>query len=66
MANTFLSDTFVGTGNRRIFTHSFWIKRFSVTGGGGTVDITQSGIYDTTVDLTIVGDNFDVDITQSD
>lgn len=37
-----------------------------VTGGGGTIDITQSGIYDNTVDLTISGDNFDVDITQSD
>jgi hypothetical protein len=37
-----------------------------VDGGGGTIDITQSGIYDTTVDLTVNGDNFDVDITQSD
>ena len=37
-----------------------------VTGGGGTVDITQSGINDNTVDLTISGDSFDVDITQSD
>jgi hypothetical protein len=37
-----------------------------VTGGGGTIDVTQSGIYDNTVDLTISGDNFDVDITQSD
>lgn len=37
-----------------------------ITGGGGTVDVTQSGIYDNTVDLTIAGDDFDVDITQSD
>lgn len=37
-----------------------------VTGGGGTIDITQSGIYDNKVDLTISGDNFDVDITQRD
>ena len=37
-----------------------------ITGGGGTVDVTQSGIYDNTVDLTISGDDFDVDITQSD
>ena len=37
-----------------------------ITGGGGTVDITQSGINDNTVDLTISGDSFDVDITQSD
>ncbi len=37
-----------------------------ITGGGGTVDVTQSGIYDNTVDLTISGDDFDVDISQSD
>lgn len=37
-----------------------------VTGGGGTIDVTQSGINDNIVDLTISGDNFDVDITQSD
>jgi len=37
-----------------------------VDGGGGTIDITQTGIYDNTVDLTIQGDSFDVDITQSD
>ncbi len=37
-----------------------------ITGGGGTVDVTQSGIHDNTVDLTIAGDDFDVDITQSD
>ena len=37
-----------------------------ITGGGGTIDITQSGIYDNYVDLEITGDDFDVDITQSD
>jgi hypothetical protein len=37
-----------------------------VTGGGGTIDITQSGINDNVVDLTISGDSFDVDISQSD
>ena len=37
-----------------------------VTGGGGTIDISQSGINDNIVDLTISGDAFDVDITQSD
>lgn len=37
-----------------------------ITGGGGTVDITQSGVYDNVIDLTISGDDFDVDITQSD
>lgn len=38
----------------------------NVTGGGGTIDITQSGVYDNYVDLDITGDDFDVDITQSD
>ena len=37
-----------------------------VTGGGGTIDITQSGVNDNVVDLTISGDSFDVDISQSD
>lgn len=37
-----------------------------VTGGGGTIDINQSGLNDQTVDLDITGDNFDIDITQSD
>lgn len=37
-----------------------------VTGGGGTIDISQTGVYDNTIDLTIDGDSFDVDITQSD
>ena len=37
-----------------------------VTGGGGEIDVIQSGIYDNTVDLTISGDSFDVDITQTD
>ena len=38
----------------------------NVTGGGGTIDVTQSGIYDNTVDLDVTGDSFDIDITQSD
>ena len=37
-----------------------------VTGGGGTIDINQSGIKDQTVDLSIDGDSFDIDIVQSD
>ena len=37
-----------------------------VTGGGGTIDISQTGVKDNIVDLTIDGDDFDVDITQSD
>mgnify|MGYP001252907145 FL=1 len=38
----------------------------NVTGGGGKVDITQSGVNDNIVDLTIAGDDFDVDISQTD
>ena len=38
----------------------------NVTGGGGTIDINQSGLNDQTVDLDIQGDNFDIDINQSD
>lgn len=37
-----------------------------ITGGGHYVEITQSGIYDNTADLTIVGDDGTIDITQSD
>jgi len=37
-----------------------------ITGGGSTYDVTQSGIYDNTVDATFNGDSQDVDITQSD
>jgi len=36
------------------------------TGGGGTVNITQSGITDKTVNVTSNGDNHQVDITQTD
>lgn len=51
------------TGDGDVNGHNIMLD---VTGGGGTIDITQSGIYDNKVDLTINGDNFDVDITQSD
>ena len=37
-----------------------------ITGGGSTYDVTQSGIYDNTVDATFDGDSQAVDITQSD
>lgn len=54
--------TTVQTGNG---VHGHGIE-VDVTGGGGTIDINQSGIKDQKVDLTIQGDSFDVDITQSD
>ena len=37
-----------------------------ITGGGGTVDITQSGVGDNKVDLDMTGESFDVDISQTD
>lgn len=36
------------------------------TGGGSTINITQSGLTDKTVDVTSSGDNHQVDITQAD
>lgn len=36
------------------------------TGGGSTVNITQSGLTDKTVNVTSSGDNHTVDITQTD
>lgn len=54
--------TTVQTGNG---VHGHGIE-VDVTGGGGTIDINQSGLNDQKVDLTIQGDSFDVDITQSD
>jgi hypothetical protein len=38
----------------------------TVTGGGSTYNITQSGIYDNNVTATFDGDSQNVDITQSD
>ena len=37
-----------------------------ITGGGGTLDITSSGVGDNKVDLDITGDSFDIDISQTD
>lgn len=48
-----------GDVNGHALTHSH-------TGEGGTIDITQSGVYDNVIDLTTSGDNADIDITQSD
>lgn len=50
-------------GNGDINGHSITLD---ITGGGSTYDITQSGIYDNTIDATFNGDSQDVDITQSD
>ena len=36
------------------------------TGSIADVDITQSGVYDTMITLTTSGDNYDIDISQTD
>lgn len=51
------------TGDGDVGGHTI---NLNVTGGGSTYDVTQSGIYDNTVDATFNGDSQDVDITQSD
>ena len=38
----------------------------SHTGSISDVDITQSGVYDNIINLTTVGDNHDIDISQTD
>ena len=38
----------------------------TITGGGTAVEIDQSGIYDNHIDLSLTGDDGDVNITQSD
>ena len=37
-----------------------------ISGRGNNVKVDQSGVYDNIVDVTTVGDNADIDITQSD
>lgn len=55
--------TINSSGNGDVNGHTVTL---GVTGGGSTYDITQSGIYDNTVNATFNGDSQDVDITQSD
>lgn len=55
--------TINSSGNGDTVGHSVTLD---ITGGGSTYDVTQSGIYDNTVDATFDGDSQDVDITQSD
>lgn len=50
-------------GNGDLNGHTILVN---VTGGGGTLDITQSGVNDNKVDLEVSGDDFDIDIIQRD
>ena len=59
-ANTFNLDV-AGDGDSAGHTMTLDIK-----GKGNDVLVDQSGVYDNTVSLTTVGDNADIDITQTD
>jgi len=48
-----------GDTNGHSLTHSH-------TGDGGVINMSQSGIYDNTIDVTTSGDNAAIDITQTD
>ena len=64
-ANSTTGSTFdtSQTGDGDSAGHSI---KLDVTGGGSSYNITQSGIYDNTVNGTFTGDAQDVDITQTD
>ena len=51
------------SGNGDVQGHTVTLD---ITGGGSKFDITQSGIYDNTVDGTFVGDDQEVTISQTD
>ena len=55
--------TIDSSGNGDVNGHTV---NLDITGGGSTYDVTQSGIYDNTVDATFNGDSHDVDIIQRD
>jgi len=58
--NNFLIDI---NGNGDVNGHTLV---HSHTGSIADVDITQSGLYDNIINLTTVGDNHDIDISQDD
>ena len=58
--NNYLIDI---NGNGDVNGHSVV---HSHTGSNADVDITQSGLYDNVINLTTVGDNHDIDISQDD
>lgn len=59
-ANTLDLDV---TGDGDVSGHTLILD---TKGKGNTIKVDQSGVYDNTVNLTTVGDNADIDITQSD
>ena len=57
------TSTYTQTGDGDSAGHSL---THSHTGDGGVINMSQSGIYDNTIDVTTSGDNAAIDITQTD
>lgn len=57
------TSTYTQSGDGDVNGHSL---THSHTGDGGVINMSQSGIYDNTIDVTTSGDNAAIDITQTD
>jgi hypothetical protein len=57
------TSTYTQTGDGDTSGHSL---THSHTGDGGVINMSQSGIYDNTINVTTSGDNATIDITQTD
>lgn len=57
------TSSYTQTGDGDSAGHSL---THSHTGDGGVINMSQSGIYDNTIDVTTSGDNAAIDITQTD
>ena len=57
------TSTYSQTGDGDSAGHSLTHNH---TGDGGVINMSQSGIYDNTIDVTTSGDNATIDITQTD
>ena len=57
------TSTYTQTGDGDINGHSLTHNH---TGDGAVINMSQSGIYDNTIDVTTSGDNHTIDITQTD
>jgi len=57
------TSSYTQTGDGDTNGHSL---KHSHTGDGGVINMSQSGIYDNTINVTTSGDNAAIDITQTD
>ena len=57
------TSTYTQTGDGDVDGHSLTHNH---TGDGAVINMSQSGIYDNTIDVTTSGDNHTIDITQTD